>query len=165
MTTQRLWINIYRAGHYHRQGKPGHANIHGGDLFTTEALAKEHAERAHGYVATVSVDMPVPEGCTVLVNAEGTEPTPLRETRDDPFMRLPWHTAPNPLPPVLTAGHLCAMPSLDTGDDGLGMSYEEWRAERERSGFIPAPIAVRKVAALLRSEHADVGSWGASWNT
>lgn len=118
MSTQRLYMNVYRAGYYHRQGKPGHCNLHAGDFFTDEMQALRCAQPENGYIETVGFDMPVPTGCVILSNPEGCEPTPLHQTRDNPLALAPWHTPPEPPPPVLTAGACpTALCSLDTGED------------------------------------------------
>lgn len=131
MPTQTLYMNVYRAGYYHRQGKPGHCNIHAGDFFTTEAEARRCAEPDKGYIATVSFEMPLPEGTTILANLEGSEPTPLHETRRNPLALAPWHTEPDIWPPVLTAGRLCpyqrAGLAWDDGVDSLDTSEAEAR--------------------------------------
>lgn len=160
MSTQRLYMNVYRAGFYHRQGKPGHCNIHAGDFFPSEELAKAYAATKAGYLGTVSFDMPVPDGTVVLANPEGSIPTPLSETRGNPLALMPWHTAPKVFPMILSAGQESCpwvalgaqqAASLEPVDDPLGMTYAEWRAERERTGFAPpaAPERPRQVAALL----------------
>lgn len=152
MRTQQLYMNVYRAGYYHRQGKPGCTNIHGADFFTTKASAEAAIEHQHGYLATVSFQMPVPEGTWVLENPEGSTPDPLSATRNSPAALRPWHTHPGDLPPVITAGHFCApsTESIEGAEDPLGMTYEEWRAERLRTGFTPYQQPQRPVAALLR---------------
>jgi hypothetical protein len=116
--TQRLYMNVYRSGYYHRQGKPGHCNLHAGDFFTDEMEALRCAEPDKGYIETVAFDMPVPDGCVILANPEGCVPTPLHVTRDNPLALAPWHTAPEPPPPILTAGRACptALASLDTSE-------------------------------------------------
>lgn len=155
MKTQRLYVNVYRSGHYHRQGKPGHCNIHAGDLFTSEDLALENAEPGNGYIATVPLDMPIPDDVTILANPQGSIPSPLRQTRDNPLALMPWHSSPEVFPvAILSAGQACALPlhedatSLEVGDDVLGMSYAEWKREREKTGFKPLPQP-HQVAALL----------------
>lgn len=117
MKTQTLHMNVYRAGFYHRQGKPGHCNIHAGDFFTSWAAAIAAVERDKGYIATVAFEMPVPEGTTILANPDGSVPTPLSATRGNPFALIPWHTAPEVLPPVLTAGLLCPTQKAAYVDD------------------------------------------------
>lgn len=153
MSAQLLYMNVYRAGHYHRQGKPLHTNLHGGDLFTTRESALAAVDPDAEYLGTVATYVNVPEGCTVLENPEGSVPTPLSVTRGNPLALLPWHTHAENVPPILSAGQACGMPaSREVGDDYIGMSYEEWRRERERTGFKPAPQPhAVKVAALLRA--------------
>ena len=162
MMTQRLWINIYRAGHYHRQGKPDHCNIHGGDLFTTESLALENVERGAGYVATVSLDMPVPDGCVVLTNPEGSQPSSLYETKNNPLALLPWHTAPYPTPPILRQS--CPMPGVDDASDDIAdASYSEWRDNlADKSASQPrqpqrAVLLSAPAPALYSAEHHAAG--------
>lgn len=153
MSTQRLYMNVYRAGFYHRQGKPGHTNLHAGDFFTSRMAALNAIVPDVGYIDTVAFDMPVLAGCTVTENPPDSVPTPLSVTRDNPLALLPWHTEPA-APPILNVGLACDIPqtSLEPADDPLGMTYEEWRRERERTGFKPAPQPHdTKIAALLRA--------------
>lgn len=114
MKNQRLYLNVYRSGTYHRQGKPGHCNIHGGDFFTTLYDALTHAESANGYVTTVEVDIPVPEGYHIVRNPDNSVPTPLHMTRGNLLTLLPWRKA-NQDPPIMSAQELCGL-SLDTSE-------------------------------------------------
>lgn len=158
MNTQRLYMNVYRAGYYHRQGKPGHTNLHAGDFFTSMQSAVDAIEYQKGYITTVEMDMPIPEGVTILENPEGSVPTPLSETRNNPLALMPWHSSPAVFPMILTAGQACPWvalgahqaASLEPSDDPLGMTYEEWRAAREQTGFQPAARPTRPLPALLR---------------
>lgn len=157
MKTQTLYMNVYRAGFYHRQGKPGHCNIHAGDFFTSRVDAEAHVEPDKGYITTVSFEMPLPDGTTILANPEGSVPTPLHETRGNPLALMPWHSSPQVFPVAILSAGQCAFgacqPDMEPVDDPIGMTYEEWAAERQRTGFapLPAPTPQRKVPALLRA--------------
>lgn len=72
-------MNVYRSGFYHRQGKPNTTNMHGGDLYATEAAALENAEVNRGYLGTAPVDFPM--GGAPYVNGPDSTPTPLSVTR------------------------------------------------------------------------------------
>lgn len=49
------WMNIYRAGYYHRAGKPNMYDRHPGDCYPTRELAVADIDPPHLYVATVRV--------------------------------------------------------------------------------------------------------------
>lgn len=76
---QTLFINVYRSGVYHRQGKPHTCNMHGGDLYATRHDAIEAIEHDKGYITTAPVVVDLP--ALAYVNPEGSEPTPLSDTR------------------------------------------------------------------------------------
>lgn len=55
MRLQEGWINIYRSGVYHTPGKPSAFDRHGGDVYPSEAAAKEHIDPLSHYLDTVPV--------------------------------------------------------------------------------------------------------------
>lgn len=131
MNTQRLWMNVYRAGYFHCQGKAGHTNIHAGDFFTSEELAKVNVTPGAGYIGTVSFDMPVPPGTVVLSNPEGSVADPLRLTRENPMALMPWHTAPHVFPVAILNGGSCPLRDCPAGGwDSFG-SIETSEAEAQ----------------------------------
>lgn len=75
---QTLWINVYRSGVYHRQGKPNTCNLHGGDLYTSYTDAYRAIEHDKGFIATVTVAADLP--AEAYVNPPDCEPTPLSQT-------------------------------------------------------------------------------------
>ena len=57
--TQKGYINVYRSGFFHTAGKAGTVDTHGGDIYTTEAKAKEDIHPMSHYIATVPIEYPV----------------------------------------------------------------------------------------------------------
>jgi hypothetical protein len=123
---QTLYINLYRAGWYHRQGKPNTTNLHGGDVYTSERLAMENAEPDRGYITTVPFEVDMPGA--VFANPATSEPTPLYKTRGSMVQMARGHSEYPWLLPYL-AEQTSAAPgeSLEVGDGHYGVSYEEWR--------------------------------------
>ena len=128
-----LWINLYVQGYWHRQGKPLTTNIQAGDVYITKTSAMEAAETDKGYITTVPFELELPDGMQLVVNPHDSVPIPLSVTK--PMMMrgerlpLPWLFGAAP-----------ETPSLEVGDHGPGdgsISYEEWRRNREASGFAP----------------------------
>ena len=76
------FINIYKSGHYHRQGKPGAYDRHPGDIYPTYEAAVGDIDQAavHLYVGTAPVTwIETDDGLTV--NPPDSEPVPIRQTR------------------------------------------------------------------------------------
>lgn len=65
------WINIYKAGYWHKPGKVDAFDRHAGDIYPSKEAAHEHIERPDLYVDTVLVEWTDPEGM----------PQPNKETR------------------------------------------------------------------------------------
>lgn len=86
----KLWMNVYQAGYWHRQGKPGHTNLHGGDLFVSQELAERYAEPDKGLVCTCEIEIDLMPGISVISNPLDSEPTPLHITRGRKDMLAPW---------------------------------------------------------------------------
>lgn len=57
MVKHRGFVNIYRSGMFHREGKPTAYNRHPGDIYPTqdEALQDIDPRAAHLYVCTVPI--------------------------------------------------------------------------------------------------------------
>ena len=49
------YINLYRSGWFHRQGKPGAFDLHAGDVYPTLESAERDIEPRTHYLATVPV--------------------------------------------------------------------------------------------------------------
>lgn len=49
------YMNLYHSGFYHRRGKPGDINVHGGDVYLTRYEALAAVEVEAGYIATIVV--------------------------------------------------------------------------------------------------------------
>jgi hypothetical protein len=74
-----FWMNIYRAGHFHRAGKPTCVDRHAGDFYETrEAAMAEISPRSH-YITTVPFTYVDSED--VRANAADSVPTPLSVSR------------------------------------------------------------------------------------
>jgi hypothetical protein len=78
MQGQTLWMNVYRAGFYHRAGKPGCTDLHAGDFYTSEESAKQQINPASHYLATVSFQW---LGEPAQENPADSQPVPLSVTR------------------------------------------------------------------------------------
>lgn len=50
------FVNIYRSGHWHKPGKPGAYDVHGGDVYATAMAAFNAIEQPHLYLTTVPVE-------------------------------------------------------------------------------------------------------------
>lgn len=78
VVTQTLYMNLYRAGYFHREGKPGCVDIHPGDCYATREEAEADVEPRSHYVATVPFDY---TGPLVRPNPADSIPTPLSASR------------------------------------------------------------------------------------
>lgn len=76
--SQTLYINLYRSGYWHRQGKPGTCNVHAGDVYDDFDTALRAIEPGKGYIDTIRLEASLP--FPLFVNPADAEPTPLRET-------------------------------------------------------------------------------------
>lgn len=74
------YMNLYHSGFYHRRNKPdGNVNVHGGDLYLSQADAVDAIEPQAGYITTVVVQY---ESSVDLVpNGRDLVATPIRESR------------------------------------------------------------------------------------
>jgi hypothetical protein len=123
---QTLYINLYRSGWYHRQGKPDTTNLHAGDVYTSERLALENAEPDKGYVTTVPFEVDFPG--TVLSNPSTSAPVPLSVSRTG--QRLPFLA-------VESLDIETDVPPLEVGDAHYGISYEQWRDNLHAERLVP----------------------------
>ncbi len=79
MATNHGWMNVYRSGWFHREGKPDTLNRHAGDLYTDYDHAIRDIDPVSHYIATVPVQWDEP---TVQVeNAPDSVPVPLSVSR------------------------------------------------------------------------------------
>lgn len=120
---QTLYINLYRAGWWHKQGKPNTTNLHAGDVYTTEALALENADPDKGYVTTAPFEVDFPGA--VLANGPQSVPMSLSISRS--LFLGDWSHS---LLPYLASSEPAAFtPSLEVGDGHYGVGYAEWQAK------------------------------------
>jgi hypothetical protein len=61
------FINIYRSGWYHREGKPGNLDRHGGDVYDTMDQALQDIDPPSHYIATIGI---------TWVDVEDVKPNP-----------------------------------------------------------------------------------------
>lgn len=73
-----MWMNIYRNGWFHRANKPRNCNLHGGDCYLSEELAKADIDPPSHYITTVSFEY---EGEDVFTNPDDATPVPLSVSR------------------------------------------------------------------------------------
>lgn len=101
------FMNVYRSGHFHRAGKPGNFDRHGGDLYPDYASAVAAIEPASHYVATVPVSWPDYVG--IQANTEHSKPLPLEPrsvipTIEEAPSAPPMYGAPKAPPVVANYG-------------------------------------------------------------
>lgn len=73
------FVNIYRAGWFHRAGKPGNLDRHTGDIYDTYEKALASIDPPSHYVATVGISWVDTED--VQPNPDDSVPVPIRESR------------------------------------------------------------------------------------
>lgn len=73
------YLNVYRSGYFHRQGKPHAYDRHSGDFYPTEQDAKRDIDPPSHYICTVPVVWV--EEAPVFPNGEDSQPVPLHMTR------------------------------------------------------------------------------------
>ncbi|CAN7638083.1 hypothetical protein LJR130_004845 [Variovorax sp. LjRoot130] len=95
------YINLYRSGWFHRQGKPGAFDLHAGDVYPTlESALRDIEPRTH-YLATVPV-------CWQSDQDMAPTPPPRRQSRfrsaepHSGLPRPPLRCAARPLSPAFT---------------------------------------------------------------
>jgi hypothetical protein len=75
---QTLWMNVYRAGWFHRADKPVTLNIHAGDFYASKDTALAAIDPPAAYVATVPFTY---TGPIQRENAPDSIPQPISATR------------------------------------------------------------------------------------
>lgn len=73
------YVNIYRSGYFHREGKPGNMDRHAGDIYEDETAAANHIFPQSHFIATVRVEWDDPED--IVVNPSHSVPVPLNVSR------------------------------------------------------------------------------------
>src|SRR5690606_19357407 len=73
------FVNIYRAGWFHREGKPGNMDRHTGDIYETYDQAVADIDPPSHYIATVGISWADVED--VRANPLDSEPVPLSVSR------------------------------------------------------------------------------------
>lgn len=79
MAMQHGWVNIYKSGWFHREGKPGVTNRHGGDVYVSLFDALADIDPISHYIGTTPVSWLEDE--TLVANAKGSTPVPLSVSR------------------------------------------------------------------------------------
>lgn len=79
MAKRISWMNIYRSGFFHREGKPLTLDVHSGDFYDTEELAKAAIDPPSHYRGTVSFEWDDVEN--IQTNPADSVPTPLGVSR------------------------------------------------------------------------------------
>lgn len=73
------WMNIYKSGFFHREGKPLTLDVHSGDFYDTPELAKAHIDPLSHYRGTVSFEWDDAED--IQANPADSVPVPLSVSR------------------------------------------------------------------------------------
>lgn len=74
VATKTLWMNVYRSGWFHREGKPDTLDVHAGDFYETREAAEAAIDPPHHYVATVSFEL---TAAPALLRANPADSAPL----------------------------------------------------------------------------------------
>lgn len=77
------FINIYRSGFFHREGKPGMFNRHPGDIYPTREAAMVDIHPSSHYIDTIPIEWE--EEVRVALNAQDSTPIPLSYSRKQWF--------------------------------------------------------------------------------
>lgn len=75
---QTLWMNVYRAGWFHRAGKPFNVDIHAGDFYTSREAAQADVDPPSHYLGTVPFEF---SGPVWHANPADSIPTSLAASR------------------------------------------------------------------------------------
>jgi hypothetical protein len=73
------YMNIYRSGYFHREGKPGALDRHAGDIYTEYDVAISEIDPPSHYIATIPITWDDPEN--VVVNPSDSVPVSLSVSR------------------------------------------------------------------------------------
>lgn len=76
----QLWMNIYRSGWFHRQGKPFTVDRHAGDFYATREDALKEIDPPSHYIATIPFDYDEPDD-ELQPNDAASTPIPLSVSR------------------------------------------------------------------------------------
>jgi hypothetical protein len=76
-----LYMNLYKAGWFHRKGKPGTVDIHPGDFYPNRGKAVAEIDRPELYLGTIPFEYEVPEDSLLVVNDENSVAIPLSVSR------------------------------------------------------------------------------------
>lgn len=94
-----VYINLYRQGWYHRQGKAGTLPFHAGDTYPTEEAALADIDPEAPYIATVPLELGAAVGAGALSPSDfhpypaWGHPVPLSTTRAIFRSGVPSHIA------------------------------------------------------------------------
>lgn len=83
------YINIYRSGIFHREGKPGAFNRHPGDIYPDKETAIADIEPRSHYVTTVPIEWEETDCAGCEANPPTSEPVPLAITRNQAGYKTP----------------------------------------------------------------------------
>ena len=78
-TTKTCYMNIYRSGWFHREGKPNTLDRHAGDLYDSREQALADIDPPSHYIATVPVQWEDPED--IVANPAASVPVALSVSR------------------------------------------------------------------------------------
>ncbi len=79
-TEKTCYMNIYRSGWFHREGKPNTLDRHAGDLYDSREQAMADIDPPSHYIATVPVQWTDPDD-GVAANPADSVPIPLSVSR------------------------------------------------------------------------------------
>lgn len=79
MTKRTSWMNIYKSGFFHREGKPLTLDCHAGDFYDTKAQAVAVIDPPSHYLATVSFEWDDVDN--IQTNPADSVPVPLSVSR------------------------------------------------------------------------------------
>ena len=77
---RQYWMNVYKSGWFHREGKPLTLDRHAGDFYETREQAIKDIEPASHYIATVPFIYDEPDE-DLRANPADSVPTPLSVSR------------------------------------------------------------------------------------
>jgi hypothetical protein len=78
---QHGYMNLYRSGFYHRKGKAGACDAHGGDVYLDYADAVAQAEPDRGYFATIPIQWDAED--PIARNPDDSVPIPISVSRKE----------------------------------------------------------------------------------
>jgi hypothetical protein len=113
------YINLYRSGWFHRQGKPGAFDLHAGDVYPTLESAQHDIEPRTHYLATVPVSWQSDQD--IAPNPAASVPIPLSVSRAA-FQAIVTTASMRGKPGVSTR-HARVSRSRGLGKDAPGMRY------------------------------------------